>query len=177
MATATKAPARLLTGTVVRAGHVPRCARVLHKHITYHKYLRKNFPARTTYLVSDPTSSLRDGDIIQFRSGWRVGAQIHHVVERILAPFGTAVEERPAIMSAEEREAWMRARREGKRLRRGEEAEPRMGKRKEIIFGRLLRMEGEKLEKADRAAAAEKEGSVQEGRIEEIGEKMKDVRL
>lgn len=80
-------------------------------------------------------------------------------------------------MSAEEREAWMRARREGKRLRRGEEAEPRMGKRKEIILGRLLRMEGEKLEEADRAGAAEKEGRVQEGRIEEIGEKMKDVRL
>jgi small subunit ribosomal protein S17 len=61
---------------------------------------------RTTHLlVHDPRDSLRAGDIITIQPGWRASKHVHHVVSSIIAPFGTTVEERPPVPSAEEREA------------------------------------------------------------------------
>ena len=44
---------------------------------------------------------------------------MHHVVRKIIAPFGEPIEARPAVMSEEERLAERAARREAKDVRRG----------------------------------------------------------
>ncbi|OJD13703.1 hypothetical protein AJ78_05860 [Emergomyces pasteurianus Ep9510] len=100
-------------GTVLTAGRMDKTVRVLHKHTTYHKKLHKSYPASTIYLVSDPCNSLRQGDVIEFSSGWRTSKNVRHVVERIVAPFGLPVEKRPRVLSWHEREA-VKAEREEK---------------------------------------------------------------
>jgi ribosomal protein S17 len=183
-------PAKILTGTVLLAGHLSRCARVLHKHTVYNAFLHKHLPAKRVYLVSDPTSSLRNGDVIEFSNGWRTGARVRHVVERIVAPFVTPVEERPKVMSRVEREEWVGRRWEEKMRNRGRAGEEvRLGKRKGRVMERLRLMEEEKERERERkkegegmrvAEGAEEDVDKAIGEIVAIGdveEKMKDVRL
>ncbi|KKZ66206.1 hypothetical protein EMCG_08094 [[Emmonsia] crescens] len=127
-------PARscLKFGTVLTAGHMDKTVRVLHKHTTYHKKLHKTYPASTIYLVSDPCNSLRQGDVIEFSSGWRTSKNVRHVVERIVAPFGVPVDKRPRVLSWAEREA-LKAEREEKAG-------------KVMRVGRVKRLVGERLE-------------------------------
>jgi ribosomal protein S17 len=120
-------------GTVISAGLMDRTVRVLHRHTTYDKHLRKLYPAKTTFMVSDPRNSLREGDVIEFSSGWRASKNVRHVVERIVAPFGIGVDERPAVMSREERER--------QQLEEGRTVPATMGKIKSRVLSRL-RMEG-----------------------------------
>lgn len=42
--------------------------------------------------------------MIEFSSGAPKSRRVRHVVERILAPFGVGIEDRPAVMTREERE-------------------------------------------------------------------------
>ncbi|KAK2802815.1 hypothetical protein FQN50_007221 [Emmonsiellopsis sp. PD_5] len=116
-------------GTVISAGLMSKTVRVIYKHQTYDKNLHKHYPTSTVYLVADPRDSLREGDVIEFVSGWRASRNVRHVVERIVAPFGTPVEGRPAVMTRGEREG----------LRRVEmEAEGKVG-RVGGVRGRVLR--------------------------------------
>lgn len=43
--------------------------------------------------------------MIEFSSGAPKGRRVHHVVERIVIPFAVPIEDRPAVMSREERQA------------------------------------------------------------------------
>ena len=63
----------------------------------------QHFPSQTTHLVSDPTSSLVTGDVVRIASGWRTSKHIRHVVTSIVAPFGSPVEDRPPILTEEQR--------------------------------------------------------------------------
>ncbi|PLB35839.1 uncharacterized protein BDW47DRAFT_109586 [Aspergillus candidus] len=105
-------------GTVVSVGKMQHTVRVSHRHTEWDAHLRKPYPKITNYLVSDPRDSLREGDVIEFTSGAPRGRNVRHVVERIVAPFGSAVEERPAVMTRQEREAERAAKRVAKWERR-----------------------------------------------------------
>jgi len=111
-------PYTLKVGTVSSVGKMDRTVRVAHRHTFWDKHLRKTYPQVTNYLVSDPHNSLREGDVIEFSSGFPKSRTVHHVVERIIAPFGSAIEERPPVMSREEREAVREQKRAAKWERR-----------------------------------------------------------
>ncbi|BAE57598.1 unnamed protein product [Aspergillus oryzae RIB40] len=98
-------PYTLKTGTVVSVGRMDRTVRVAHRHTMWDSHIRKTYPKVTTYLVSDPKNSLREGDVIEFSSGYPKSRHVRHVVERIIAPFGEAIEDRPAVLTREERDA------------------------------------------------------------------------
>jgi small subunit ribosomal protein S17 len=63
----------------------------------------QHFPSPTTHLVADPNNSLVEGDIVRIASGWRTSKHIRHVVTAIVAPFGAPVEDRPPILTEDER--------------------------------------------------------------------------
>lgn len=112
-------------------------------------------------MVSDPRNSLREGDVVEFSSGWRASKRVRHVVERIVAPFGAAVEQRPAVMSREERVAERERKANEKVVRRsqrdgkvadsssaeGRKPGQRVGRIKSLIAERLRNPDGEKLVK------------------------------
>lgn len=123
--TDTQAPSRLRnyasalkTGTVVSVGRMDRTVRVCHRHTLWDRHIRKYYPQETHFLVSDPRNSLREGDIIEFSSGAPKSRHVHHVVERIITPFGEAIGERPAVLTKAEREAERETRWAAKYLRR-----------------------------------------------------------
>lgn len=78
-------------------------------------------------MVSDPRNSLREGDVIEFSSGWRKSKNVRHVVERIVAPFGDPVDKRPPVMTRAEREE----------LRNQKQGIVKMGKIKRRVVERL----------------------------------------
>ncbi|KAJ6189752.1 hypothetical protein N7519_004660 [Penicillium mononematosum] len=135
--TETQAPSRLRnyasalkTGTVVSVGRMDRTVRVCHRHTSWDRHIRKFYPQETHYLVSDPRNSLREGDIIEFSSGAPKSRNVHHVVERIITPFGEAIADRPAVLSKEEREAEREKRWAAKYLRRESK---RLGRQLDLV--------------------------------------------
>jgi ribosomal protein S17 len=122
-----------------------RTVRVCHRHNTYDRHIGKYYPKETHYLVSDPRNSLRDGDVIEFSSGAPKSKHVHHVVERIITPFGAAISERPAVLSRAERDAEREARWAEKYVRR----EGR-------ILGREIDLRTEAMEMAAKRGEAEK---------------------
>lgn len=70
------------------------------------------------YLVHDPNSSLRTGDVVSIVPGWRTSRHKRHVVKSIIAPHGTPISERPPIPSEEDRIAVQVQKREAKDVRR-----------------------------------------------------------
>ncbi|GKZ31462.1 hypothetical protein AbraIFM66950_012102 [Aspergillus brasiliensis] len=111
-------PYKTKTGTVVSVGRMDRTVRVSHRHTIWDAHIQKPYPKITTYLVSDPQNSLREGDVIEFSSGYPKSRNVRHVVERIIAPFGSAIEDRPAVLTREERDAERAAKRAAKWERR-----------------------------------------------------------
>lgn len=105
-------------GTVVTVGCMDRTVRVCYQDREWDKRLQKYYPKETHFLVSDPRNSLREGDVIEFSSGAPKSRRVHHVVERILIPFGSPIEHRPAVMSREERDQERERRWAAKWLRR-----------------------------------------------------------
>lgn len=95
-----------------------KTVRVAHRHMTWDKHIRKYYPKVTTYLVHDPRNSLREGDVIEFSSGFPKSRHVRHVVERIISPFGVGIDQRPPVMTREEREAERAAKRAAKLQRR-----------------------------------------------------------
>ncbi|KAL2840565.1 hypothetical protein BJY01DRAFT_218319 [Aspergillus pseudoustus] len=140
-----KYPYTLKSGTVVSVGRMERTVTVEHRHTIWDSYIRKNYPKITRYLVSDPQNSLREGDVIEFSSGAPKSRHVRHVVERIIAPFGDAIEDRPAVLTREERDAIRAekraakaARREQRRLESG--ATPSDGVHGQDHVGRIRRL-------------------------------------
>ncbi|KAL2809902.1 hypothetical protein BJX63DRAFT_403762 [Aspergillus granulosus] len=113
-----KYPYTLKSGTVVSVGRMERTVTVEHRHTIWDSHIRKNYPKVTRFLVSDPQNSLREGDVIEFSSGAPKSRHVRHVVERIIAPFGEAIEDRPAILTREERDAIRSEKRAAKAARR-----------------------------------------------------------
>ncbi|KAL8909208.1 MAG: hypothetical protein Q9207_000382 [Kuettlingeria erythrocarpa] len=107
-----------LSGTVVSAGKMMKAVKVRTTKQVYNSFLRKHFTAHQSHLVSDPNSSLREGDVVRIAPGWRAGKRIRHVVTEIVAPWGPPVEERPPIPDVEEMVEEMRVKREAKKERR-----------------------------------------------------------
>lgn len=147
---AERARSVLKTGTVVSAGRMERCVKVAERSQIWDAHIRKFYPKVTTYLVADPRNSLREGDVIRFSSGYRKTRNVRHVVENIVAAFGTPFEERPPVMTYREREDARRealkekyirkAEREGKVFPEGEEVkvpEPKVGKIKSLVRERM----------------------------------------
>ncbi|KAJ5733907.1 Nucleic acid-binding OB-fold [Penicillium malachiteum] len=94
----------LKTGTVESVGRMERTVSVIQRHTVWNKQIGKYYPKETRYLVSDPRNSLREGDVIEFSSGAPKSRRVHHVIERIITPFAVPIEDRPAVLSREERE-------------------------------------------------------------------------
>lgn len=110
-------PYTLKRGTVTSVGLMSKTVRVAYQHREWDRKIRKYYPKTTTYLVHDPRNSLREGDVIEFSSGAPRAPNVRHVVERIVSPFGSAVEDRPAVPTREEREEEMVAKRMVKLMR------------------------------------------------------------
>jgi small subunit ribosomal protein S17 len=86
-------------GVVVSAGKMSRAVKVRVAEQVWNKQFRKHFPSPKHYIVSDPNSSLVEGDVVRITSGHRASATIRHVVTSIVAPFGEPVENRPPVLS------------------------------------------------------------------------------
>ncbi|KAI9816533.1 MAG: hypothetical protein M1827_001665 [Pycnora praestabilis] len=110
-----------IAGVVVSAGKMMKTVKVRIAQQAYNSHIRKHFPAPTNLLVSDPRSSLREGDIVQLASGWRTSKHVRHVVTSIIAPFGPPIEQRPPVPTEEERVT----EREAKQARKKERREAR----------------------------------------------------
>ncbi|KAH8435344.1 uS17 family ribosomal protein [Aspergillus melleus] len=132
------------TGTVESVGRMDRTVRVSHRHTSWDSHLQKTFPKVTTFLVSDPNNSLREGDVIEFSSGAPKSRNVRHVVERIIAPFGTNIDERPPVKTREEREAERVAKRTAKWQRRETRRLERGGQGVKEHVGRVRRLVNER---------------------------------
>ncbi len=70
------------------------------------------------YLVHDPNSSLRTGDVVAIAPGWPTSRHKRHAVKHIIAPYGSEIQERPAVPTLEERIAEREAKKNAKDERR-----------------------------------------------------------
>ncbi|KAL2752248.1 hypothetical protein ACRALDRAFT_1073100 [Sodiomyces alcalophilus JCM 7366] len=100
---AAKRVASELRGVVVSAGLMQNTVKVRVGGQKYIPRVQKMFTTPKSYLVHDPNSSLRTGDVVSIVPGWPTSKHKRHVVKQIIAPFGLSVEERPAVPTEEER--------------------------------------------------------------------------
>lgn len=70
------------------------------------------------YLVHDPNSSLRTGDVVSIVPGWPTSQHKRHVINYIIAPHGVPTEDRPPVPTLEERIADREAKKATKDERR-----------------------------------------------------------
>lgn len=80
----------------------------------------QHFQTYESHLVSDPTNSLRNGDVVRIASGWHASKHIKHRVTEIVAPWGPPIDERPKIPSDEEILAMKEAKKAAKMERRAQ---------------------------------------------------------
>ncbi|GKT39919.1 37S ribosomal protein S17, mitochondrial [Colletotrichum spaethianum] len=109
---------RELHGVVVSAGLMQKTVKVRVGGQQWKQAVQKMFTKPKNYLVHDPNSSLRTGDVVSIVPGWRTSPHKRHVVKNIIAPHGTPISERPPIPSEEERIAAQVQKREAKVARR-----------------------------------------------------------
>jgi small subunit ribosomal protein S17 len=103
---------RELHGVVVSAGLMDRTVKVRVGGQKWHPFLQKYFDAPRHYLVHDPNSSLRSGDVVAISSGWRTSRHKRHVLKHIVKPSGTPISERPPVLSEDQLVAsWLQKRR------------------------------------------------------------------
>ncbi|TDZ19745.1 37S ribosomal protein S17 [Colletotrichum sidae] len=116
--TAVRQVFRELHGIVVSAGRMQKTVKVRVGGQQWNQKVQKMFTKPKSYLVHDPNTSLRTGDVVSIVPGWRTSRHKRHVVKNIIAPYGTPIEERPPIPSEEERLAARIQQREAKEARR-----------------------------------------------------------
>ncbi|WYZ43021.1 hypothetical protein EsH8_VI_000720 [Colletotrichum jinshuiense] len=109
---------RELNGVVVSAGLMQKTVKVRVGGQQWNPKVQKMFTNPKNYLVHDPNSSLRTGDVVSIVPGWRTSRHKRHVVKSIIAPHGTPISERPPIPSEEDRIAVQVQKREAKDVRR-----------------------------------------------------------
>ena len=117
-----------------------RTVRVAYHHTTYDSQIRKTYRKVTHFLVADPQDSLCEGDVIEFSSGFPKSRTVHHVVERIIAPFGSSIDQRPAVLSREERDALREKKRAAKWQRREERRAQGTGEGVNEHMGRIRKL-------------------------------------
>ncbi|KAF3763735.1 nucleic acid-binding protein, partial [Cryphonectria parasitica EP155] len=104
-------------GVVISAGLAAKTVKVQIGGEEWNKKVKKYFKKPESHLVHDPNNSVRTGDVVEIVSGWRSSKRKRFVVNRIIAPFGPPVEERPPVPTQQEREAAHAVKR-GKKLER-----------------------------------------------------------
>ncbi|KOS18321.1 37S ribosomal protein S17 [Escovopsis weberi] len=107
-----------LHGVVVSAGLMHKTVKVRVGGQKWNKIVNKWFSDPKHYLVHDPNSSLRTGDVVSIVPGWPTSQHKRHVVKHIIAPYGTPIEERPPVPTLEERIAEREAKKEAKDQRK-----------------------------------------------------------
>ncbi|CAJ0551593.1 Ff.00g055720.m01.CDS01 [Fusarium sp. VM40] len=114
-----------LHGVVVSAGLMDKTVKVRVGGQKWNKIVNKWFADPKHYLVHDPNTSLRTGDVVSIVPGWPTSQHKRHVIKHIIAPYGTPITERPPVPTLEERiadrEAKKAAKDERRAVRRQEE--------------------------------------------------------
>ncbi|OAA73770.1 ribosomal protein S17 [Cordyceps fumosorosea ARSEF 2679] len=123
-----------LHGIVVSAGLMQKTVKVRVAGQKWNKIVNKFYGDPKHYLVHDPNSSLRTGDVVAIAPGWPTSRHKRHVVKQIIAPFGEPIESRPAVPSLDEiiaeRETKKAAKDERKAQRKQSEEEQRLALKK-----------------------------------------------
>ncbi|KAM5352137.1 hypothetical protein ACJ41O_004860 [Fusarium nematophilum] len=120
-----------LHGVVVSAGLMQKTVKVRVGGQKWNKIVNKWFADPKHYLVHDPHSSLRTGDVVAIVPGWPTSQHKRHVVKHIIAPYGTPIEERPPVPTLEERIAEREAKKATKDERRAARRQAEEEKRQE----------------------------------------------
>ncbi|EEU45774.1 hypothetical protein NCS52_00475300 [Fusarium sp. LHS14.1] len=120
-----------LHGVVVSAGLMEKTVKVRVGGQKWNKIVNKWFADPKHYLVHDPNSSLRAGDVVAIVPGWPTSQHKRHVIKHIIAPYGTPIEERPPVPSLEERIAEREAKKAAKDERRAARRQAEEDKRQE----------------------------------------------
>ncbi|CCT67437.1 related to ribosomal protein [Fusarium fujikuroi] len=107
-----------LHGVVVSAGLMDKTVKVRVGGQKWNKIVNKWFADPKHYLVHDPNSSLRTGDVVSIVPGWPTSQHKRHVIKHIIAPYGTPTTERPPVPTLEERIADYEAKKAKKDERR-----------------------------------------------------------
>ncbi|KAF4497669.1 ribosomal s17 [Fusarium agapanthi] len=119
-----------LHGVVVSAGLMDKTVKVRVGGQKWNKIVNKWFADPKHYLVHDPNSSLRTGDVVSIVPGWPTSQHKRHVIKQIIAPYGTPTAERPPVPTLEERIADYEAKKakkdERRAARRQEEEKQRL---------------------------------------------------
>ncbi|KAM0195623.1 hypothetical protein ACHAPA_007475 [Fusarium lateritium] len=145
-----------LHGVVVSAGLMDKTVKVRVGGQKWNKIVNKWFADPKHYLVHDPNTSLRAGDVVSIVPGWPTSQHKRHVIKHIIAPYGTPITERPAVPTLEERIADREAKKAAKDERRAARRQEEESKIQEE-----RRLQNEKKEAKRRAweAAQEKHKS------------------
>ncbi|KAF4334100.1 ribosomal protein s17 [Fusarium beomiforme] len=130
-----------LHGVVVSAGLMEKTVKVRVGGQKWNKIVNKWFADPKHYLVHDPNSSLRTGDVVSIVPGWPTSQHKRHVIKHIIAPYGTPLDERPPVPTLEERIADYEAKKAKKDERRAARRQEEENKRQEE-----RRLENEKKE-------------------------------
>ncbi|KAH7249653.1 uncharacterized protein BKA55DRAFT_539230 [Fusarium redolens] len=130
-----------LHGVVVSAGLMDKTVKVRVGGQKWNKIVNKWFADPKHYLVHDPNSSLRTGDVVSIVPGWPTSQHKRHVIKHIIAPYGTPLTERPPVPTLEERIADYEAKKAKKDERRASRRQEEENKRQEE-----KRLENEKKE-------------------------------
>ncbi|KAJ6440864.1 WD repeat protein [Purpureocillium lavendulum] len=107
-----------LHGVVVSAGLMQKTVKVRVGGQKWNKVVNKWFADPKHYLVHDPNSSLRTGDVVSIAPGWPTSKSKRHVIKQIIAPFGSPIDQRPPVPTLEERIAEREAKKAAKDERR-----------------------------------------------------------
>ncbi|CAG9991351.1 unnamed protein product [Clonostachys byssicola] len=107
-----------LHGVVVSAGLMDKTVKVRVGGQKWNKIVNKWFADPKHYLVHDPNSSLRTGDVVSIAPGWPTSQHKRHYVKHIIAPFGDPIDKRPPVPTLEELIAERESKKEAKDERR-----------------------------------------------------------
>ncbi|KAF5019018.1 hypothetical protein F66182_8992 [Fusarium sp. NRRL 66182] len=127
-----------LHGVVVSAGLMEKTVKV---RVGGQKWNKIWFADPKHYLVHDPNSSLRTGDVVSIVPGWPTSQHKRHVIKHIIAPYGSPINERPPVPTLEERIADREVKKAAKDERRAARRQAEEDKRQEE-----KRLENEKRE-------------------------------
>ncbi|SMQ51576.1 unnamed protein product [Zymoseptoria tritici ST99CH_3D7] len=91
-----------IVGVVVNSGKMDKTVTVRINGQKWNTRIRKMFPDHIQHLVHDPNNSLVTGDVVELHR-LKVSRKVEHVVASIVSPFGTPIESRAPIPTADER--------------------------------------------------------------------------
>ncbi|RBR17639.1 uncharacterized protein FIESC28_06463 [Fusarium coffeatum] len=149
-----------LHGVVVSAGLMEKTVKVRVGGQKWNKIVNKWFADPKHYLVHDPNSSLRTGDVVSIVPGWPTSQHKRHVIKEIIAAHGVPAHERPPVPTMEERiaeyEAKKAAKDERRVARRQEEESKRLEEKRlenEAREARRLAWEAQQKRKSETSAS------------------------